>query len=198
MKKFILLLSVISFIAFTGFGQGLSGGIKAGVNFSNESYSSSSITFTPDGLVGFNGGLYLKAMLTEKIGIQPELLYSVQGSTITLFNTKVDNKYSYLNIPVLFRYNIIPLINVHAGPQLGINLSADQKSGGNSASFKNDVNTADFAVAFGAGFDLPVGFNGGIRYNLGLSNTAKNATNGETAKHTVFQIYVGMRLFGAK
>jgi len=168
------------------------------VNFSNESYSSSSITFIPDGLVGFNGGLYLTAMLTEKIGIQPELLYSVQGSTITLFNTKVDNKYSYLNIPVLFRYNIIPLINVHAGPQLGINLSADQKSGGNSASFKNDVNTADFAVAFGAGFDLPVGFNGGIRYNLCLSNTAKNATNGETAKHTVFQIYVGMRLFGAK
>src|SRR6185295_14983579 len=94
---------------------------------------------------------YFTSMFTDKLGIQPDLLYSVQG---TKFGGTYTDTYSYLNIPVLFRVNVIPVLNLHAGPQLGLCLAAKTEGGGTTTDFKDEVNTVDFAFAFGAGVDL--------------------------------------------
>jgi hypothetical protein len=176
--------------------QGFSGGIKAGVNFASETLTAPSASVTPDGIVGFHGGLYFTGMITSSIGIQPELLYSVQGASAGSGSSKVTDKYNYLNIPVLFKYKIVPAFNLHAGPQLGLILSADETQGSNSASIKDQLNSTDFSLAFGAGFDLPGGLSGGLRYSLGMSNIAKSAPSGYSLKNNNLQIYLGYRLFG--
>ncbi|CAN5121533.1 porin family protein [soil metagenome] len=193
MKK-VLFVILVSAFTTASFAQGVSGGIKAGVNFANLTSSGSGFSGSADAITSFHGGVYLTAMLSEKIGIQPELLYSMQGTQITLNSTNIKSKTSYINIPVLLRVNIVPTFNIHAGPQIGLLLSAEDNNG---TSFKNDLKSTDFGLAFGAGFDLPVGFNGGIRYTLGLSDLNATTQSGFTTKSTNFQIFVGWKLFGA-
>jgi hypothetical protein len=176
----------------------VSGGIKAGVNFSSQTYSGSGFSLSPDGLVGFNGGVYLTAMFTENVGIQPEILYSLQGVQNTSNGTTFKDKFGYINVPILFRYNVIPAFNIHAGPQVGFLLSADETQGSNTASFKDQVKGTDFGLAFGAGFDLPAGFNGGLRYSLGLSDINGVSGSSTSIKNNNLQIYLGWRLFGGK
>src|SRR6478609_1784304 len=98
MKKIVIILIVSTFTT-ASFAQ-VSGGIKAGVNFSSQTISGNGLSVSPEGLTSFHGGLFLTAMFSEKFGLQPELLYSLQGSTFNVGSSSLKTKLTYLNIPV--------------------------------------------------------------------------------------------------
>ena len=172
--------------------QGFSFGVKAGLNFAKEVVNGSGVTINTDNITSFHGGVYAKIMFIPNFGIQPELLYSGQGGTVSSGGITSTDKFSYLNIPVMLRYNIVPAFNLQAGPQLGFLLSATS----NGTDVKSQLKSTDFGLGFGLGVDLPMGLNFAARYVLGLSDLPATNSTSATIKNTVFQISIGYKLFG--
>jgi len=174
--------------------QGLDLGIKAGVNIANEKYSGDYDIDTKS-IVLFHGGVFVTWMFSENLGLQPEVLFSMQGSQEDGYDYKVIT--NYINIPVLVRYNITDMFSVHAGPQFGILMSAEGESGSYKQDMKEYYKPTDIGVAIGAeADDLPLNLGVGVRYILGLTNVAEDDPDFDDAsvKSGVIQIYVKFRL----
>lgn len=185
MKKtlFVLLLSLAGYGAFAQAQVAI--GLKAGVNVSKlntDNVESSSIT-------AFHGGAFALFKLT-KIGIQPELLFSQQGTSIDDVNLgKGDLKMSYMTIPVMVKFYLAGGFNLQAGPQFGFLNSAEFDGDDIEDSFKN----SDVSINLGAAWDAPFGIVLDARYNIGLSDVSDDSTIGEL-KSGVFQFSVGYKL----
>ncbi|MBF4485576.1 porin family protein [Flavobacterium sp. CSZ] len=201
MKK--VLLSAVAVMAFMSVSaQETRFGVKAGANLS---------TFTGDvddakSLVGFHVGGFAEIKLSDKFAIQPEILFSTQGSKqegSDLFGS-YENKVnvSYLNIPVMAKYYVAEKFSLEAGPQIGFLLSAkskyeetvDGEKYSEDIDVKDGFESIDFGVNFGAGYDFTENLSVGLRYNLGLSNINKNE-EGDNAKvkNSVFSLSVGYK-----
>lgn len=202
-KSFLTALCVSAALGL--YAQGIAFGLKGGLNFANQNLklSASSLSFSPTtkSLTGFHVGGYLTINFTDKIGLQPEVLYSAVGSKIddATIGTGTE-KASYITIPVLLKINPIPILNIHVGPQIGLLTSATEELGGDSEDAKDQYKSSDIGLAFGAGLDLPMGLNFTARYVLGLGNVAEQTdpTVDVTAKNSVLQISLGYRIFGVK
>ena len=173
MKK-LLLFALLSLLALSNVkAQQLSYGFKLGANLT---------TMNTDGdetKTGFNGGVFGQLRIAN-FAIQPEVLFSMQGAKydyITLWDDimiqytgKVN--ISYLSVPVMLQYYIIPGLAVEGGPQVSFLLAAKNKPDDwESRKIKNLMKSTDFALNFGASYKLPavpLGFY--ARYSLGLSD----------------------------
>ena len=187
MKKTILTLS-LALIALVGFSQAkVEIGIKAGANFANVDQSGGVST---ESITSFHGGAYALIKLA-KLGIQPEILFSKQGSELSVagFNDEVD--FSYVNIPVMLKLYLAAGLNIQAGPQFGILTNAEDIDG---ADIKDSFKSSDVSAAFGAGWDAPLGLQFNVRYVLGLNDISDVAGAGEV-KNKTFQVSVGYSLF---
>jgi len=200
MKK--ITVSVLALFAFAGatYAQtpDLKLGAKAGLNITNLSGLDHS-----KGLTGFHVGAIAEIFITEKFSIQPEILYSSQGGKTSenyeyldgVIN-KMENKYKldYLNIPIMAKYYVMEGLSVQAGPQIGFNVKAEKEykdldlSG--TDKIKDEINSVDFGLNFGVGYELPLGVFADARYNLGLSKVNKE---GKSFTNGVFQISVGYK-----
>src|SRR5262245_36351696 len=139
MKK-VLLSSFVMVLAVYSYGQGISGGVKAGMNLANQKYSFDGISLDTKAKPGIHGGVFVLAMINEKFGVQPELLYSMQGSKWDFDGDDGKFKFDYINIPVLLRYNITEMISIHAGPQIGFLMSAEMENeDGDTEDMKDDA-----------------------------------------------------------
>jgi len=188
MKKviFSFAMLLIFSISYNTYAQGIGLGIKAGANFSNQSITD----ISTNSKTGFHGGAYVILAFSEKWAIQPEVLYSSQGSELP----NDLNDLTYLSIPVLLRWKPISLLSIEAGPQFSSLLSAVDDSGD---SIKEDFKNSDFGLAVGATVHLPLGINGGVRYVWGFTDVS-DLQNDVTVKNTMVQVYVGWTILGAK
>jgi hypothetical protein len=172
-------------------------GIKAGPNFANintdatagENYKSRT---------GFHGGAFALIKLS-KFGIQPELIFSQQGSKVKLDNQDLESNYSYINIPVMLKLYLVAGLNLQVGPQFGFVSSAKQEfvdDLGNvtKENIKSEMKKTDISAGLGAGWDLPFGLTIDARYNLGLSKLYDHE-DAPDAKNQVFQFSLGYKLF---
>lgn len=162
-------------------------GIKAGFNFSNLAISGENVTSLAESKSDFNVGALANVNISETFILQPELVYSGQGSDVKNSSGKLN--YGYLNIPVLLKYQFAMGFFIETGPQLGILLSAKFKTDSSTLDQKNIVKSSDFAWVFGFGYKIPV-VNLGLdfRYNLGLTNIENSSI--VTVKNRVFQMGV--------
>jgi hypothetical protein len=135
----------------------------------------------------------------SKIGIQPEILFSQQGSKIKFNTQDLEANYSYLNIPIIVKLYTIAGINLQAGPQFGFLTKAesnydpiDSTDLGSLQDVKDAYKSSDISLALGVGWDLPFGLTVDGRYNLGLSSVDDEAAF-ET-KNQVWQVSVGFKL----
>jgi Outer membrane protein beta-barrel domain len=197
MKKVILAAALVM-LSFIGYSQvQVALGIKAGPNFANID-TKSTLGENYDGRTGFHGGAFALFKLT-KIGIQPELLFSQQGTTINFNGNDLKQNYSYMNIPVMIKFYLIGGLNLQAGPQFGFITKAEgetidiQTGDVTTEDIKDELKGSDISVGLGAGWDLPFGLTLDARYNLGLSKVNDSAGS-EDAKNQVFQISVGFKL----
>lgn len=191
MNKIILTIATILAVSFvnaqdakTDGKDGIKFGVKAGVNFANLTGD-----FNPSMKIGFHLGGFMQYKVSEKFVLQPELLFSTQGAKYNddqvgegyLVAGETDIKLSYLNIPLMAKYYVTNKFSLEAGPQIGFLLSAKDKYGytgtvqgvpvseSGEIDIKDDLNSIDFGINFGVGYDFNDKISLGLRYNLGLS-----------------------------
>ena len=150
MKK-LLFVIVALVITNSAFSQGFKFGIKAGGNLSNMSTMATSVSglfsadmdvFKNDGMkIGFHTGVFANISLGSMFGVQPELLFSMQGGQQKLnpevgdffgdeipADTDVEFNYvfDYINLPILFEFKPILGLGILVGPQVGFNIYKSQ------------------------------------------------------------------------
>ncbi len=199
MKKIIAFIFAVSGIALANQAHAQAHfalGIKGGPNFAKVDVNDPEASWK--GRTGFHGGAFALIKLT-KIGIQPELLFSQQGSKIKFNSQDYDANFSYVNIPVILKLYTVAGINLQAGPQFGFLTTAESDynpithSPQNGTDLKNAYKKSVLSLALGAGWDLPFGLTIDARYNLGLSKIEDNPSL-ETTPNQVFQVSVGYKL----
>ena len=178
MKKLFVLLVIVG-ASLNAYSQvQIALGLKAGANISKFDVSGS------DNLTSFHAGAFALFKLT-KIGIQPELLFSQQGTDYDLGELKT----SYVTIPVMIKLYLVAGLNLQAGPQFGF-LTAAELEG---KSVKDAYKSSDVSANIGLGWDLPFGLTIDARYNIGLQDV--NDGPGDALKSRVIQVSVGYKIF---
>jgi hypothetical protein len=190
MKKFIV-AAILVMGSVGAFAQaGISVGIKGGLNF-NKLDGTSSVGENYKGRTGYHFGAFTLIKI-GKVGIQPEVLFSKQGSKISKPNTQdVDANFSYINVPIIVKLYTVAGINLQVGPQFGFLSRAEW----NDEDIKGSVKNSDVSLALGAGWDLPFGLKIDARYNLGLTKVDDNPARFSNVKNQVIQVSVGYTLF---
>ena len=182
MKKSLLLFVCAVAIATVSQAQ-VRFGFKGGANFGN-------LTGDIEGnkmKVGFNAGAVAKISVSESFSIQPELVYSNQGTTVEEGDIDIKMHMNYINIPVMFQYNISGFI-LETGPQIGILASAKAKADGESQDIKEFFKSTDFSWGIGVGYQMSgsgLGLN--ARYNIGLGKV-NDSEGDEKVKNSVIQV----------
>jgi Outer membrane protein beta-barrel domain len=197
MKKLTFTCSIV-LLAYCSIAQGISGGVKVGLNLANQKISGDGISFDTKMKPGVHVGAYVTIMFSEKLGLQPEVLFSTQGTKFDIDGFDVQMNFNYLNVPILVRYNITEIISLHAGPQIGFLLSAEAESDGDKEDIKDEFKATDIGGAFGMGVDLPMGLGFGARYIIGFSELAEDTDNVGEWKNSAFQLYLCYKIFGKK
>jgi hypothetical protein len=198
MKRITLLFFALCCVCTLSYSQAqFAIGIKAGPNFANIN-TDASAGENYKSRTGFHGGAFALIKLS-KFGIQPELIFSQQGSTVKFDNQDLDANYSYINIPVMLKLYLVAGLNLQVGPQFGFVSSAKQEyidEFGNvtKANIKDEMKKSDISAGLGAGWDLPFGLTVDARYNLGLSKLYDHEAAPD-AKNQVFQFSIGYKLF---
>ena len=194
MKKIVVTLFFVAASAYT-FAQEFAIGIKGGPNFANID-TDASAGENYENRTGFHLGAFAQ-WRGERVGIQPEILFSQQGSTVKYSGTPdIKTNFSYVNIPVVVKLYTIAGINLQVGPQIGFLTSAKV----DDEEIKDELKKTDFSLALGVGWDLPFGLTVDGRYNWGLSDINDSVGQGSgapvgTVKNQVWQISVGYKLF---
>ncbi|MFO7257145.1 MAG: porin family protein [Bacteroidota bacterium] len=162
-------------------------GLKGGLNFANLDVSD--IPGTYDNRTGYHLGAF--ALLKfAKFGIQPEIIYSEQGSKVKTPNlSNFESNFSYVNIPIIMKLYTIGGLNLQVGPQFGFLTSAEW----GDESIKDELKKSDFSVGLGVGWDAPFGLSLDARYNLGISDVSDVAE--AQIKNQVWQISAGFKIF---
>lgn len=171
MKKLILsgVLAIGTMLAVQA--QNVKFGIKGGLNISKLTAFDESKT-----LAGFNAGGFINIGLNKSWAIQPEVVYSAQGTKLNssvffgLGHIPSTVKLNYVNVPVMVQYTIAEAFYVEAGPQLGILASAKYRVNNNTTDVKDDMKSIDFGLGFGCGYTFDMGLGVNARYNFGLTN----------------------------
>jgi len=194
MKK-LFLFTALALISLTLSIAQVNFGAKAGVNFSDITGDDVD-SFT--GRTAFHVGVVAEIMVSDMFAVQPELLYSAQGSDWEEdFDGETfsgEGPIDYLNIPIMAKYFVGEGgFSVEAGPQVGILLSAKYKDDDFEEDIKDDLKGIDFGVNFGIGYKMESGLNFGARYNLGLTDANDNPDElGDSSfKNSVIQVSVG-------
>ncbi len=194
MKKNIFIAFALMLVGSAAYSQAsVAIGIKGGLNFANVDASSAATAY--NSRTGYHAGAFVLVKV-GKIGIQPEIIFSRQGSSYKPLNgISLDTRFDYVNVPIVLKLYTVAGINIQVGPQFGFLSSASQDAvNGASVDIKNTLKGSDISAALGLGWDLPFGLCIDARYNLGL--TKINDSVGSTdSKNQVIQVSVGYKLF---
>jgi hypothetical protein len=187
-------------------------GIKAGANLTN--LSGSGVT-SNDAKFGAYGGAFVNIPINEKFSLQPEVLYSMQGTkwtTVTLnylpnkdLTLVQDIKLDYVNIPIVVQYEFGNGFYGEMGPQFGFLTSAKSKNKSTDldrnpstpvttivsteTDIKSMLKTADFSGIIGGGYKMANGLSVNARYSIGFVDIVK--APGTQAKNSVFSLGLG-------
>lgn len=195
MKKNILLI-FLCFYAFSANSQVFKAGFKGGFNMVN---FMGDIDFS-DMRYSYHAGIFTNLRLSESYALQPEIVFSNQGSKIK----DLDYHFAlqYLNIPIIGKFFLADDFNLQIGPQIGF-LINDKLRNGETVDLKGEVRGTDISIAMGAGYQMNR-ITLDIRYNMGLSDVFDGSFISEPPvelmvddtdiNHQVIQISIGAML----
>jgi len=183
-------LSILTALAFLTFlsanAQDFTFGVKGGVNMASvggNAYAGFGALGSVGSKVSFHVGALVEIPISEKMAVQPELLYSSQGSKWG-FNTVGNNlKLDYVNLPVMVKYYVIEGLSAEAGPLAGFLLSTNAN--------KEDFKSLDIAIGIGASYKIMGNLLVGLRYNKGIMNINNDPDLNGSNQNNVFQVSVG-------
>ena len=203
MKK-ILLFTVLALFALTSVhSQEFRMGAKAGLNVASlggDSY------YGGLGSLGsrtsFHIGGLVEIPLMGKFSLQPELLYSSEGSDWSFGTLGEDTKLDFIRVPVLAKFYIIEGLSAEAGPVFGVLVNAEGTYYDNngdivSGDAKDYYRSFDAQFGIGASYRLNMGVFFSLRYNKGLLNVNEEyrvlgtTYNSGKNQSNVFQVSAG-------
>lgn len=179
----IFILYVLFFNTVAVFGQKTQIGFRAGLNFSTIKTPEQPNPYQLN--PGFNGGVLINVPMNKGFAVQPEVLYSTQGTAFKDGEGKKIN-FGYLNVPVLFQFIVGKGFRFETGPQPGIMLSAKSKYGSSAGDIGYRFKDLDIAWVAGAEYLIDKSVGVYARYNLGLKNI--NTLNNGEIKNRVIQV----------
>lgn len=208
MKKVLLSAAAMLIFGFVSAqeevksGSDVKFGAKAGVNFANLTGDDAG---DAEMFFGFNAGMFVEIPLTDKLALQPEVLYSAQGSKSEgpldiegdIYDVKATMKINYINVPVMLKYKVAEKFSLEGGPYVGFLTSAKMKvevAGFGSATedIKEMVKSTDFGVALGMNYDFSDVVFANLRYQAGLTQIGDSGA-GDDIKNSVFQLGLGFK-----
>ena len=167
MKKIVLSLIFIV-VVMTSKAQ-IQYGAKAGLNIATWKGEHADDIGERESHLHIHAGVLVNIPITDRINVQPELLYSGEGVKYDFYYVDADRqKLGYLNIPVLVQYNHPLGFFAETGPQVGLLLSAKLGDGKIFVDNKDDFKKTDLKWILGVGFKSKYGAGINIRYNMGL------------------------------
>lgn len=186
----VLLISVL-FGTFSASAQ-VGFGIKGGLNLTTLNVKDPELSY--DSRTGFHAGLFLRGRFAN-IGIQPEVLLFTQNGDLksSLFGT-AQERFTYLSIPLIFKFYPIGGLNIQLGPQFGFLLDGERKYDSFLGSGSQDITEyykeSDVSVSVGGGYDFAFGLGLDVRYNIGVKDI-NNEANGDEARSRIFLVSLG-------
>lgn len=220
MKK-ILLLAAVAVMGMSVTAQEFRFGPKAGYSYSTIKLKDNSESESSDPLHTFYIGGMAEYKISDKFGLQGEVLYSPLGGKLsvaeedpnnpdTFLNVKAKTTFGTLLVPISAKYFITEGLSVSAGASFGVILSAKQKysvdfglgipgieiDADDEVDIKDQINTLNIAPFIGAEYMLENGLFFDARYNMGISNLSKDTTNGTKMTNSFAQIGVGFKFGG--
>lgn len=161
--KHILALFIASSITFCTHAQFRPGrqpdvgfGFKAGVSVSNmnfnKGYPAPAEHIDASWKTGFVLGFVMDVPVYRNLRVQPEYLY-LQTNGENRANGAAYS-FSYLSLPVLFKYPLVGRISLMAGPQFDLLIKADERLDGNNSVITHDTEERSIAAVAGMDFSL--------------------------------------------
>ena len=122
--------------------------------------------------VGFNAGVGLKISLPLlPITLAPEVLIDMRNFSIERSGEDLGATTWALDIPVLVRFSLLPILYLEGGPQFAFNLSTtSEKVLGTTIDDWYDFNTFEFDIVLGAGTGIVPFVDIDFRVVLGMSD----------------------------
>ena len=187
MKKILLFIAVVALTCTTAQAQEVRLGAKLGLNVASlggDSYGVGSL----GSRTSFHIGALAEIPLKGKFALQPELLYSSEGSNWNPWGFS-DLKLDYIRVPVLAKYYIIEGLSAEAGPVFGVLVSASDAIGDDT---KDYYKSFDAAFGIGATYRLNMGVFFSLRYNKGLLDVNdRDGVDYGSNQSNVFQVSAG-------
>lgn len=187
MKKLLFVLCLMGAVVFAQ--AQLKFGAKVGLNIAKVTGDDMD---DAKSLLAPQFGVFANYSISDKLGIQPELLYSMQGFKMEesyegeTYEGKL--KLDYILVPIMVKFYPITGLSLQAGPQFGFLVSAKWKeTGEDEIDVKDDAKKFDLGLNLGAGYELENGLGLDLRYNFGLTNINKEDEMGD-GKNGVFSI----------
>lgn len=189
-KKLIVAVVTLCFAYMNAQTNSVEFGVKAGANLSKITDYTPESKYVP----GFQAGGFAQYSITDKLRLQTELLFSLEGGRSSFnfedefqsFMIKSDITFGYVNLPVMLQYKLFKGLHLEAGPQLGYlvlaenayetkfsigDVGIDEKG---TESIIDDMNRFSLGVNLGLQYDISNRFFVQARYNKGLTKLAKN------------------------
>ncbi|TVR76409.1 MAG: PorT family protein [Chitinophagaceae bacterium] len=148
-------------------------GIKGGLNMSNlfvDEVDDENVR------IGYHAGIFIEAPVTDRISIQPELVYNTKGATVkydNLISGEFTFALDYIDLPLLAVINLSDNFNIKGGMYASYLLRAKaiNESDGifdfTEEINRDNFNDFDYGISAGLGFKLNW-LHAGLRYNYGL------------------------------
>ncbi|WP_051335909.1 porin family protein [Aquimarina latercula] len=153
-------------------------------------------------------GLVGEIPITRYFAIQPELLYSFQGSYVQPgFTDSSDLRFTewllkldYVTLPIMAKYYLTPGFSAEVGPQIGILTSSRllKKSSVNGVSetteddLKDLIAPVSYGVNIGFGYQFEDGLFFQSRFNIGISDIF-DFDDALSQRNHVFQVSAGYK-----
>ncbi|MGC4129574.1 MAG: porin family protein [Bergeyella sp.] len=172
-------------------------GIKGGMNLST---ISDDTDLNQKSKVGYYAGAFVNLPLAESFSLQPEVLYNNLGAKFTEDEDSATLNLDYISVPVMFQYNLVPEFYLEAGPEFGFLVNSKVKSDnalveavGNEIYKKDNLNSFNFGVGLGAGFNFTKNVGLSARYVAGFTDfTKENSDADDDAKNRNNTFQVGL------
>jgi len=166
-------------------------GVKAGVNYADVSFDGD---VPSSARVGLLAGGFATIPLFGWFAVQPEVIYTVKGTSVEVADIKSDLIVDYVEVPLLARISIRRNIYVAVGPSMAFRVRARSRTafGGSTEEIdlKEDVESFDLGVVGAAGIELGRWVFDG-RYTHGLSDI--DVSDDAKMRNRVFSVSAGIR-----
>ena len=197
MKTAVLILGSLLFVTGIHAQYGYELGARAGFNLSTQHTTGIASQVETTWKPGFHIGIFGRLLYTERMAGQLEFLYSEKGSLWSDPQYEGEEVVTYVDVPLTARFQVLNLLNIHAGPQFSFFTGAwRMPEEGRARSVSENYDEVDVGVLLGAELVLPIKLNIAVRYVEGLMVSTDSRYYPDPWKNRVFQLSLSYAILG--